>query len=222
MTETSTPPVVVAIDGPAASGKSTVARRLAKQFGFLYVDSGALYRGVTWAALQRGIPGTDTRGVLETMERMDIRFEVADGAVTFTIDGCSPGAALRTETVNRNVSPVAAIAEVRARVVVWLQAMAAHGSLVMEGRDIGTRVFPDTRHKFYLDADPDVRARRRLREMAEPASAHQVGESLKRRDTIDSARKTDPLRIAPDAVVVDSTGMSIDEVVAWILPRITL
>ncbi len=219
--DTSTVPNVVAIDGPAASGKSTVARRLARHFGYLYVDSGALYRGVTWAALERDVPGTDTAGVLAVMGALQIEFGVEDGAVTYTIDGVRPGAALRTEVVNRNVSPVAAIPEVRAQVVRWLRDMAALGPLVMEGRDIGTRVFPASPHKFYLDADPEVRARRRLGEMAEAGDVAQVGESLRRRDRIDSGRQVDPLRVAPDAMVLDSTALSIDEVVAAIRERIT-
>lgn len=205
---------VLAIDGPAASGKSTVSRRVAKRYGFLYVDSGALYRGVTWAALARGIPGTDTAGVLATLEAARFTFRVQDGAVVFAIDGVTPVAELRTEAVNRNVSPVAATPEVRERVTGWLREMTQFGSLVMEGRDIGTAVFPDTPYKFYLDADPDVRAQRRHQEMAEAAiSAAEVGESLKRRDTIDSGRKTAPLRVASDAAVIDSSRLGIDEVV---------
>lgn len=209
---------VLAIDGPAASGKSTVSRRVAKRYGFLYVDSGALYRGVTWAALARGIPGSDTAGVLATLQAVRVTFRVEDGAVIFAIDDVTPVAELRTEAVNRNVSPVAATPEVRERVTGWLREMTQFGSLVMEGRDIGTAVFPDTPYKFYLDADPDVRAQRRHQEMAELAiSAAEVGESLKRRDTIDSGRKTAPLRVAADAAVIDSSRLGIDEVVAAIV-----
>ena len=128
---------VIAIDGPAASGKSTVSRKVAQQLGYLYVDSGALYRGVTWAALERGIPGTDQAGVLACMRARQFEWFVSEGAVVFTIDGVRPGNALRTESVNRNVSPVAATAEVRVQVVEWLRAMQRFGPLVMEGRDIG-------------------------------------------------------------------------------------
>ncbi|MCE9615946.1 MAG: (d)CMP kinase [Lentisphaerae bacterium] len=212
--------VVVAIDGPAASGKSTVSRRLAGALGYLYVDSGALYRGVTWAALEQGIPGTDTARVLSCMAACRFAFEVADGAVVFTIDGFRPVGQLRTETVNRNVSPVAAVPEVRVQVVEWLRSLVRFGSLVMEGRDIGTKVFPASPFKFYLDAAPEERARRRHEEMAGQVSAAEVGESLKRRDLIDSRRQMDPLKVAADARVIDSTGMGVDDVVQVILADI--
>ncbi|MDA0577034.1 MAG: (d)CMP kinase [Verrucomicrobia bacterium] len=211
---------VIAIDGPAASGKSTVSRRVAKGLGYLYVDSGALYRGVTCAALAHGIPGTDTEGVLRCMAEREFAWEVADGAVTFTIDGVRPCAELRTEAVNQNVSPVAAACAVRVQVVEWLRGMLCFGSLVMEGRDIGTKVFPDTPYKFYLDANPEERARRRHGESQEPVSVAEVSASLQRRDTIDRRRAVDPLKVAPDAEVIDSTGMSIDDVVQHILNAI--
>ena len=211
---------VIAIDGPAASGKSTVARNVAKQLGFLYVDSGALYRGVTWAALERGVVCTDSAGVLRCMAGCRFEFLVVDQAVTFTIDGVRPVGELRTEVVNRNVSPVAATSEVRVQIVAWLREMLRFGALVMEGRDIGTKVFPDTPYKFYLDAHPEERARRRHGEIKTPVSVAEVGESLKRRDTIDSRRAVDPLKVAGDAQVIDSTGMSVAEVVRLILERI--
>jgi cytidylate kinase len=152
-------------------------------------------------------------------EALPITFFAEQGAVCFEVDGCRPGEALRTEAVNAAVSLVAAVPEVRARVVAWLRAMRRFGRLVMEGRDIGTVVFPDTACKFYLDASPGERARRRFLEEGggEPRSVEQVSASLSRRDRIDSSRQTAPLRRADGAVVIDSTGMRVDDVVAAVL-----
>jgi CMP/dCMP kinase len=210
-------PRVIAIDGPSASGKSTVARRVAAALGLLYVDSGALYRGVTWLALREGVPPEDPAALETLLEQADVEFRVEDGAVCFRLNGTDPGLALRGADVNANVSEVAAAPAVRRRVVDWLRAMRAVGGLVMEGRDIGTRVFPDTPLKFYLDASPEERARRRHAEDAgrgSAASLDTVQASLQHRDRIDTSRRADPLKVAPDARVIDSTGMTIDAVVA--------
>jgi cytidylate kinase len=157
--------------------------------------------------------------------RMTPDFLVDGRAVAFTIDGQPLGAELRTDAINQHVSPVAVVPEARAQVVAWLRGMTSLGDLVMEGRDIGTAVFPDATHKFYLDASPEERARRRHAEITtdlEPtADVEAVGASLQRRDRIDSSRKTDPLKVAPGATVVDSTGMSIDQVVMFIVDRVS-
>ncbi len=213
---------VIAIDGPAASGKSTVARRVAAAAGMLYVDSGALYRAVAWKALDAGVDPQATERVAAVADTVDMRFYTEGGAVGFRMDGVVPGAALRTERVNQAVSPVAANPAVRARVTGWLRAMRGLGGLVMEGRDIGTVVFPEATRKFFLDATSEERTRRRHAEMGEqePLSVNAVGESLKRRDQLDSRRATAPLAVADDAIVVDSTGMGVDEVTAYILDRI--
>lgn len=214
---------VVAIDGPAASGKSTVARRVAAELGRLYVDSGALYRAITWKALQDGIDVGNPIAVAELAESLPVEFVVRENTVWFTIDGVRLDRELRTETINTSVSPVAAVSAVRSVVVSCLRGTAALGELVMEGRDIGTVVFPETPWKFYLDASPEERARRRHAETAgreTGCSVTKVGESIGRRDRIDSGRKTGPLRTAPDALVIDSTGMSIDEVVDLVVERV--
>ena len=152
-----------------------------------------------------------------------IRFTVAGGAVGFSIDGVEPGAELRTERLNSQVSYVAAMPEVRNQVNEWLRGMTKLGDLVVEGRDIGTAVFPAATFKFYLDASPEERARRRCAEMAGQGNGvnkKDISESLKNRDTIDRSRQKDPLKTAPDAVIVDSTGMAIEDVVAVILARV--
>ncbi len=213
---------VIAIDGPAASGKSTVARRVAAARNSLYVDSGALYRAVTWVGLTRGIPGKDTERIIALLDDCDFEFFVDDGAVRFSFEGRVPVDELRTAEINENVSPVAAVPEVRERVVGWLRAMSSFGTLVMEGRDIGTNVFPGAEMKFYLDASPEERARRRHGETEGDMSVSEVGESITRRDTIDRMRPTNPLSIADDAEVIDTTGLSIDDVVDRVLKSIDL
>lgn len=208
---------VIAIDGPAASGKSTVARRVAVELSRLYVDSGSLYRAVTWKLLEEGGSGDDAAAVRRSLANCCPEFFAELGRVGFRIEDRFLDSELRTEKINRHVSPVAAQPEVRERVVEWLRGLTRFGRLVMEGRDIGTAVFPDARHKFYLDASPEERARRRHREISRSDTStddvRKVGLSLKRRDEIDSSREKDPLRIAPDAVVIDSTDLTVDQVV---------
>ena len=210
---------VIAIDGPAASGKSTVAKLVAAETNGIYVDSGALYRAITWKALQEGIDTTDFAANAKLAQSITPEFYVKDNAVRFRIDGIELNTELRTPEINSNVSYIAATPEARVVVVAWLRDMTKFGNLVMEGRDIGTAVFPNAEKKFYLDASPEERARRRHKEQSESGlkqSVTEVGSSLQKRDKIDSTRKKDPLKIADDAIVIDSTGKSIDEVVAII------
>ena len=214
---------VVAIDGPSASGKSTVARRVAQALGWLYVDSGALYRGVTWLALRDGLDTGDGEAMARLVQEIDISFFVSEGAVCSRIHGVQRGDELRTESINAHVSPVAVVPEVREYVVRWLRDMRSLGDLVVEGRDIGTVVFPDSPFKFYLDASPEERARRRPLEMTggeDTTDVARVGDSLKRRDQIDSSRKTAPLRVADGASVIDSTAMGIEDVAAFVLDKV--
>ncbi|HAS82940.1 MAG TPA: (d)CMP kinase [Verrucomicrobia bacterium] len=211
---------VIAIDGPAASGKSTVSRCVAAALGALYVDSGALYRAIAWKTLEVGADPQDGERVAALAGAVDMRFFVDGPAVGFSLDGRQLAAELRTERVNQAVSAVAANPAVRQQVTGWLRDMRSLGRLVMEGRDIGTAVFPTATFKFYLDASPEVRAQRRHAEMTEVLSVDAVGASLNRRDQIDSKRKAAPLTMAADAVVVDSSGMGVDEVVAFVLARV--
>jgi len=214
---------VVSIDGPSASGKSTVARQVALGLGYLYVDSGSVYRGVTWKSLESGVDVSDRIRVSRVVANIKMEFFIESRAVRFRIDGADLDLELRSKAVNDSVSRVAAITEVRKQVVAWLRDLVRFGDLVMEGRDIGTAVFPDAKYKFYLDADPRERARRRHAEMAQGIagiSVPEVSESLHRRDAIDSGREMDPLKVACGAVLVDSTSMSIDEVTGLILEQI--
>ena len=213
----------IAIDGPSASGKSTVSKGVAAALGFIYVDSGALYRGVTWQALRKGVDAKNAAAVVECMYNAAWDVFVQDGATVFSVDGDVPVQELREKDVRESVAGVAAIPEVRKFVVESLRSMACFGSLVMEGRDIGTVVFPDSPYKFYLDADPEERAMRRYRELAaagEDEKAHEVMESLKKRDRIDSTRKTDPLVVSPGAHVIDSTSMTLEAVIQTVVGRV--
>lgn len=212
--------IIVAVDGPSASGKSTVSRQTAKTVGFLYVDSGAMYRGITWKCVKEGIDVKDVQEVTNLLIRIRMELVVRDGAVTYLIDGEDPGQEIRGQAVRERVADIAAQQAVRVYIVQKLREMAKFGSLVMEGRDIGTVVFPDTPFKYYLDADPEERARRRAAELkvAEGAADHAaVLNSLKKRDQKDATRATAPLQIALGARIINSTGMSIDQVVDVIL-----
>jgi len=215
---------IIAIDGPAASGKSTVAREVAKRMNCIYVDSGALYRGVTWKMIQEGVSTKNPLLVLPALLKSKWNFEVCNGAVVFTIDGINPGEALRGKEVREAVSDIAAMPAVRTFVVSRLRKLKKLGSLAMEGRDIGSVVFPKTPYKFYLDANPEERAKRRHAELVasgETEKAQEVLESLQRRDQKDSSRKTAPLKIAVGAYVIDTSGHNIEEVTRILMDRIT-
>ncbi len=209
---------VIAIDGPSGAGKSTIARGIGKRLGFLHVDSGALYRIMTLAALRAGIDCNDAAAVAAFCEKVDVTFAVKDGAVAALVGGKEPGDAIRTPEINANVSPVSKVPEVRAKVTAWLRGMRDLGDIVVEGRDIGSVVFPDTPARFYLDASPEARAHRRhLEEVAKGMAVQDeaaVRASLLNRDKIDSTRKTAPLKVAEGATVIDSTNLGIDEVLA--------
>lgn len=214
---------IIAIDGPAASGKSTVAREVAKRMNCIYVDSGAFYRGVTWKMIQEGVCTKSPLLVLPALLKSKWKFDVRNGAVFFTIDGIEPGEALRGKEVREAVSDVAAIPGVRIFVVRELRKLKKLGSLAMEGRDIGSVVFPKTPYKFYLDANPEERAKRRHAELlasGETEKAQEVFESLQRRDQKDSSRRTAPLKIADGAYVIDTSGHGIEEVTRILMERI--
>ena len=212
---------IVAVDGPSASGKSTVSRRVAAAApGFIYVDSGSLYRGVTWKCVQEGVDVRDTQEVTNLLIKMSMELFVERNAVCYRIDGVDPGMAIRGEAVRERVSEIAAQQPVRVYIVEKLRYMTRFGNLVMEGRDIGSVVFPDTPFKYYLDADPAERARRRhaeITKMEGKGDVESVLSSLRKRDQKDSTRATSPLQIALGAKIINSTGMTIEQVVALIL-----
>jgi cytidylate kinase len=214
---------IVAIDGPSASGKSTVSKRVAEKLQYVYVDSGSFYRGITWKAIREGVDVTDSDAVVRCLQKFRWEMMLEGRNLVFEIDGENPGIQLRSEPVRERVAPVAAIPEVRAFVVEQLQATTQFGNIVMEGRDIGSVVFPATAFKYYLDADPEERARRRNQEIQElegTSDVQAVMDSLNRRDKIDSTRKTAPLQIPLGATVINSTSMGIEEVVETVIGHI--
>lgn len=207
---------VIAIDGPSGAGKSTIAKGIGKRMGFLHVDSGSLYRIMTLAAIKAGIDCNDEEAVAAGCDKVDVRFIVKDGAVAALVEGKEPGDAIRTAEINAHVSPVSKVPEVRERINIWLRGMRELGDIVVEGRDIGSVVFPDTPARFFLNASAEARAiRRHLEEVAKGIATQTVEEvkaSLLNRDKIDSSRKTAPLKIPEGAIVIDSTELSIEEV----------
>jgi cytidylate kinase len=192
----------IALDGPAASGKSTLAKNLAARLGLVMVNSGAMYRAITWKVLKEKISTDDNSAVVELLKRIRITTGVKDNLSTVEIDGEDPGDALRSEEVNANVSAISAIPEVRVLLVKLQRDYLLHHSIVMEGRDIGSVVFPETPFKIYVDAAEHVRAARRK----------QVGEidSVAARDAADSKRNTSPLVIAEGATVLDTSDHTIE------------
>lgn len=205
---------VIAIDGPAASGKSSVAKALARRLGILYVNSGAMYRAVTWLAVTNNVPATDATRVVELLNASHFECGVAGKESTILINGTDPDAFLTDPAVNANVSQVASIPEVRRILVDKQRAFAQEHDLTMEGRDIGSVVFPDTPYKFYIDASPEVRAARRAKQG--------LTDKISERDKVDSTRRTSPLVIAEDAHVIESSNLTIDGVVGEIVGRLKL
>ena len=196
----------IAIDGPAASGKSTLARILSKRLGLIMVNYGAMYRAVTWKVLQQGVDPNNREAVVEALRNMELQCGVDGLSSTVAVDGVDPGEELRSEEVNANVSAVAAVPEVRECLVSLQRDYLKLGDVVMEGRDIGTVVFPETPYKIYMDADPNVREARR----------EEIGEvdSVAARDHADSRRETAPLKIAEGAAILDTSGHTIETGVA--------
>ncbi|MEH1016635.1 (d)CMP kinase [Micromonospora sp. CPCC 206060] len=204
---------VVAVDGPSGSGKSTVSRRLATQLAARYLDTGAMYRAVTWAVLRSGVDLTDPMAVAKVAAEADLVIGTDPAGYPVTVDGVGVEAAIRGPEVTRAVSAVSAVPAVRALLVARQRDMiTTAGRIVVEGRDIGSVVAPDADLKVYLTASAHARARRRSAEDASDVAA--TAADLARRDRLDSTRAADPLRQAPDAVELDTTELGIDEVVA--------
>lgn len=216
--------VIIAIDGPSASGKSTVSRRVAERLGYIHVDSGALYRALTWQIIRDGLADALPEAVARHLPAVNMRFFVEAGAVRLTVNHDDPGSAIRSLAVQEKVSAVAAIPEVRDWVGERLRSLTSLGNLVVEGRDIGTVVFPAADYKFYLDADPEERARRRYREQQDLAEGRmdpaEVKRALLRRDAYDQSRPTAPLSVAAGAVRVDTTHMTLEQVAACVMSMI--
>jgi cytidylate kinase len=214
---------VITVDGPSASGKSTVARRVAAAMGCRHVDSGALYRSVTRQVLDAGISPDDPAAVAALLRVLTVDMEAVDGEIVFLFKGQRPGAELRSPAVAASVSLVAALPVVREWVNRALRRTPSLGGIVMDGRDIGSVVFPAAAFKFYLDASPEVRARRRFAEQAGDGAGTGLSgvlDALKRRDALDAGRREAPLAVPAGAQVIDTSALTLDEVVQVIVTRI--
>jgi len=223
MTEKQRPCVIIAIDGPSGAGKSTAAQRLAYRLGYRYVDSGALYRAVGWLVCEHALPLEDPDAIVVCLQRIPIELTFSNGTLQVWVGGQCVTAQLRSEAVARAASAVATIPGVRQVITAQLRQLGGQADMVMEGRDIGTVVFPDATVKFFLDASPTVRGQRRLQEMQQGGSTvtlGQVVEAMARRDSQDRARATAPLMRSPDARAIDTTDLTVDEVVQTMLSEI--
>jgi cytidylate kinase len=200
---------VIAIDGPAASGKSSVSKVLARRLHCAHVNSGALYRAATWGILQAGADPADPDAAVAALRALHLDCRPSGSGFTILVNGVDPGEQLREPAVASRVSTLASVPEVRGILTALLRSLAEGRSLIMEGRDIGSVVFPETPYKFYIDASEDVRLSRRR--------AQGEVDSLVSRDQQDSTRKTAPLKVAAEAHVIDTTALALEQVVAEVL-----
>ena len=215
---------VIAIDGPAASGKSTVASHLARLLSIPYVNTGSMYRAVTYAVLENKVDCNDTEAMAELLDSIKLDYSAdEEGNFSLSLNGRFLKDELVTPEVNAAVSHVAAVVAVREKLKTLQRSLAEKQRIVMEGRDIGSVVFPDARWKFFVTASPEVRAKRRLDQSKEnysSATLEEIAKSIAERDRIDSERPVAPLKQCEDAVLVDSSNMNVEETVAFIAERI--
>lgn len=208
-------PPVITLDGPAASGKSSIARRVAQHLGFTYVNTGNMYRAMTWAVLEAGVDPQDAEAIRGSAAGITLESPVVEGKTQVCVSGVPLGDdQLNSDPVNRAVSLVARVPEVRERLVADQRALIALGPLVMEGRDIGSVVFPDSPHKIYIDATEEVRASRR--------SAQGHADQVAERDRIDKQRTTSPLIVPQGAIVIDNSHITLDQAVEQVLAALQL
>ncbi|MGN0344931.1 MAG: (d)CMP kinase [Lachnospiraceae bacterium] len=209
----------IAIDGPAGAGKSTIAKTLAKELGFVYVDTGAMYRAMAYYFLQQGIDKDDEAAITSAAPGADVTIRYEDGAQQVILNGENITGSLRTEQVGNMASSTSVYPAVRKKLVALQQKLAETTDVIMDGRDIGTCVLPDAQVKIYLTASVETRAKRRYTELIEKGEAAdlaKIAADIKERDYRDMHREMSPLRQAEDAILVDSSEMSIDEVVSVI------
>ena len=209
----------VAIDGPAGAGKSTIAKLVAKEKGYIYVDTGAMYRALAIHFLKKGIAPENTEDVIEACSDADVSIRYEDGAQQVYLNGENVTGMLRTEEVGNMASKTSAVPEVREKLLELQRTLAKENDVIMDGRDIGTNILPDADVKIYLTASVGTRARRRydeLKEKGEDCDLDQIAQDIKERDDRDMNRETAPLKKAEDAILVDSSYMTIPEVVSEI------
>ncbi len=212
---------VIAIDGPSGAGKSSVSRIVGERLGFLHVDSGALYRIMTWQCLENGIDTANAEAIAAFASSVEVECRAERGAIAYYVKGEVPGNRIRTPEINAHASQVATVKAVRDRITALLRGMTAYGDLVVEGRDITTAVFPDSPARFFLTASAEARARRRQKEEVEKGIANEDTEAVKAsllaRDAIDSTRKYAPLRKADGVIEIDSSDLTLEQVVETVL-----
>ncbi len=215
--------LTIALDGPAGSGKSSVAKQIAKQLGILYLDTGAMYRGVGYAILKKGIDPLNRTRVESEMKAIDVTIRFIDGQQQVWVNGDDVTGSIRTPEISKAASDVSAHPAVRMAMVEIQRETSEKYDMILDGRDIGTFVLPDAKYKFFLVASCEERARRRHKELAERGIDKPVSEiqrEMEQRDYNDSTRALAPLKQAEDAVLIDSTTMTIDEVVKTIIDRV--
>lgn len=212
--------IAVAIDGPAGAGKSTIARAAAAQLGFVYVDTGALYRTIGLAVCRRGIDGIDVPGILATLPEIQVGLTYQDGAQHVLLDGEDVSDAIRTPQISTYASQVSSVPEVRAYLLDLQRDLACRQSVIMDGRDIGTVILPDAKVKIFLTASPEKRAARRcaeLREKGQDVTVEGILADMERRDALDASRAAAPLKQAEDAVLVDTSDLTLEQSIEAVL-----
>ena len=216
-------PLQIAIDGSAGAGKSSVAKVLARRLGCIYLDTGAMYRAVTWLALQKQVAFDDMEGIKDLLQTIELEFKDVDGMQHLYCNGTDVTEAIRTPEISANVSAVSMIPQVREAMTAQQQKIAAGSDVLMDGRDIGTTVLPNARYKFFLTASLEERARRRALELEQKGIAvdmEQLIADIALRDKKDSEREVSPLKQAEDAVLIDTSSLTFDEVVENLFMRI--
>jgi cytidylate kinase len=215
--------LVIAIDGPSGAGKSTTARLLAERLGYIYIDTGAMYRSIGWKAKREGIDPEDEQGLAELCARTEVTIKKDNKNPKIFVDGIDVSGQIRTPDMGMMASAVSKSPAVRARLLTLQRDLGESGGVVMDGRDIGTVVFPNADMKFYLDATVDERGRRRFIELKAKGmdvDCEQITREIRERDRQDSGREIAPLRQADDALLIDSSAMSIDEVLNRMIAEI--
>lgn len=213
-------PYQIAIDGPAGAGKSTIAKAVAKSLGYYYVDTGALYRGLAFGLMQKGVPFADEKAVENEIKNIDVELLYENGVQKVFCNGTDCSTLIRTSEIGEGASVISQYASVREKLLDLQRNVARRHSCVMDGRDIGSVVLPHANKKFFLTASPEVRARRRtleFREKGEPANYESILEEVKKRDERDMNRAVAPLKQVEDAIFIDSSDLNIEEVVDRIL-----
>jgi len=215
--------LVIAIDGPSGAGKSTTARLLAERLGYIYIDTGAMYRAIGWKAKREGIDPADEQGLAWLCSRTEVTIKKDNKAPSFFVDGIDVSGEIRTPEMGMLASAVSKSPAVRGRLLTLQRELGESGGVVMDGRDIGTVVFPDADMKFYLDASAEERGRRRyleLRAKGMNVDRGRITQEIEERDRQDSGREIAPLKQADDALLIDSSSMSIDEVLSRMISEI--